>query len=72
MTEPTTTIDPAARPRGAAPDNHQHTYSPVRVNDTVGAVFLGLFSLILLVVLLVTQSRNRKLEAQLARLQPPV
>lgn len=71
MTEPTTTTDPAARPPRAAQDSHQHTYSPVRVNDTIGATFLGLISLILLAALLHTQSRNRNLEAQLARLLPP-
>ena len=42
------------------------TYSPVRVSDTVGALILGFISLILLIALLRSQARNRRLMAQLA------
>ena len=37
----------------------------VTVEDSVGAIFLGMLTLILLVALLRAQARNRKLAAQL-------
>jgi hypothetical protein len=47
--------------------SYADTHSPVTVIDTVGAVFLGLISLILMIALLRTHARNRQLEVQLAR-----
>jgi hypothetical protein len=41
-------------------------YNPVRVSDTVGTLILGLIGLILLIALLRSHARNRKLLAQLA------
>ena len=43
-------------------------YNPVNVSDALGALMLGILALILLVALLRCQARNRKLLAQLARL----
>jgi hypothetical protein len=44
---------------------HSH-YNPVNVSDTVGAIVLGILSLILLLALLRAQARNRRLLEQLA------
>jgi hypothetical protein len=43
-------------------------YNPINVSDVLGATMLGILALILLVALLRCQARNRKLLAQLARL----
>jgi hypothetical protein len=40
-------------------------YSPVKMIDTVGSVFLGILAVILLVALLRAQARNRALLAEL-------
>lgn len=44
------------------------TFSPVILTDTVGAVFLGLISVILMIVLGGLLIRNRKLEERLREL----
>jgi hypothetical protein len=41
-------------------------YNPVSVSDTVGTLILGLFALLLLIALLRSQGRNRRLLVQLA------
>jgi hypothetical protein len=41
-------------------------YNPVRVSDTVGTFILGLIALVLLIALLRSQGRNRRLLIQLA------
>jgi hypothetical protein len=41
-------------------------YNPVRVSDTVGTLVLGFMSLILLIALLRSHMRNRRLMVQLA------
>ena len=46
----------------------QETYSPVIVTDTVGALFLGVISVILMAVVGGLMVRNRKLEDQLREL----
>jgi hypothetical protein len=43
-------------------------YNPINVSDVLGATMLGILALILLVALLRCQARNRKLLAQLSRL----
>ncbi len=49
-------------------DTTRYVHNPVsvRVNDSVGSIFLGLMALILLLALLRSQAQNRKL---LQRLQ---
>jgi uncharacterized protein (DUF2062 family) len=47
---------------------YNETFSPVILTDTVGAVFLGLISFILIIVLGVLLIRNRKLEERLREL----
>jgi hypothetical protein len=44
---------------------HSH-YNPVNVSDTVGAVFLGILALSLLLALLRAQAHNRRLMEQLS------
>jgi hypothetical protein len=41
-------------------------YSPVNVTDTMGVIILGILAFILLIALLRSQGRNRKLLTQLA------
>ena len=50
----------------------QENFSPVIVSDTVGAVFLGLISIILLAVVGNLLVCNRKLEDQLRELDHPL
>ena len=40
-------------------------YNPVRVSDTVGTLILGIITLVLLIALLRSQTRNRRLLVQL-------
>jgi hypothetical protein len=49
-------------------DGYDH-YNPVtnKMIDTVGAIFLGVLALILLIALLRAQARNRALVAQLSQ-----
>jgi hypothetical protein len=53
------------------PDNgshsNPHSISSVYVKESVGAMFLGLISVTLLITLLRTLARNRELEVRLAR-----
>ncbi len=42
-------------------------YNPVKTTDTVGAMFLGLLAILLLIALLRSQALNRKLIARLAQ-----
>lgn len=44
---------------------HSH-YNPVNVSDTVGAIFLGILALSLLLALLRAQARNRRLMDRLS------
>jgi len=46
----------------------QETFSPVTVTDTVGALFLGVISIILMAVVGGLLVRNRKLEDRLREL----
>jgi hypothetical protein len=57
-----------SRPGGGS-DSHNDSYSPVNVSDTVGAIVLGVVSIMLCVVLLSALSRNRGLEKDLALLR---
>ncbi|MDX1663209.1 MAG: hypothetical protein R3272_05400 [Candidatus Promineifilaceae bacterium] len=43
------------------PPAHRSHYNPVTVNETVGTIFLGVLSLVLLIALLRAQARNRAL-----------
>ncbi len=43
------------------PDHHGGVYWHMRNNDTVGAIFLGLLSMLLLVFLVRANRRNREL-----------
>lgn len=49
--------------KGLRPE-HAH-YNPVTVTDAIGAIFLGILALILMLALLRAQARNRKLLDQL-------
>ena len=50
----------------AGTDNHTRSYSTVKVNDTVGAIWLGVIAIILLGALLRALGQNRKLTTELA------
>jgi len=45
---------------------HGH-YNPVHVQDTVGTIILGVITLVLLIALLRSQARNRKLIFHLSK-----
>ena len=47
------------------PPTFHHDMFDVTIADTVGAIFLGIIALILLIALLRSQARNRELIAQL-------
>ncbi len=54
--------DQASRPD---PNRSIETFSPVMVTDTVGAVFLGIISLVLIRIVMKLSAKNRELEKQL-------
>jgi hypothetical protein len=52
---------------GSSSYSNPHSISSVYVKESVGAAFLGLISVTLLISLLYTLARNRELEVRLAR-----
>lgn len=62
-----TNVDPIQTPQDKTPSVSPGNYSPVSINveDSVGAVFLGILAVILLIGWRRAESRNRRLVKQL-------